>query len=78
MNILRRKRLAEILSSIEDLKSDLEDVLFEEEEYRDNIPENLQGSTRYEVADEACDSIQSAIDALDEATDYITEIEGVE
>ncbi len=78
MNILRRKRLAEILSSIEDLKSDLEDVLSEEEEYRDNIPENLQGSTRYEVADEACDSIQSAIDALDEATDYITEIEGVE
>lgn len=75
MNALRRKRLAEILSSVEELKSELEDILSDEEEYRDNIPENLQGSTKYEVADKACDSIQSAIDSLDETTDYITEIE---
>lgn len=77
MNALRRKRLAKIFDRIDELKADLEEVLEEEEEYRDNIPENLQGSTRYEIADEACDSIQTAIDALDEATGAIEEIEGV-
>jgi hypothetical protein len=47
--------------------------LAEEEEYRDNMPENLQGSERYETADTACDNLQSAIDSLEEAFEYLNE-----
>ena len=43
----------------------------EEEEYRDNIPENMQESERYEKADEACDNLSSAVDSLEEAISSI-------
>lgn len=40
-------------------------------EYRDNIPENMQESERYEKADEACDNLSSAVDSLEEAISSI-------
>lgn len=48
------------------IKRDLESILYDEEYAMDNIPENLQGSYRYEQAEEACDNLQSAIDVLDD------------
>ena len=41
MNKLRRKNLQEIIDQLEELKGCLEDLAEEEEEYRDNMPENL-------------------------------------
>lgn len=73
MNNPRRKQLNNIVESLNELKEDLEALLSEEEEYRDNIPENLQGSERYEKADNACDSIQYAIDNIEEAVSNIEE-----
>ena len=73
MNRIRRKALAEIQAKIEELQNDLQVLLEEEEEYRDNMPENLQSSERYENADTACDNISSAMDGLQEAIDYIME-----
>ena len=35
------------------------------------MPENLQGSERYEKADNACDCLNDAVDALDEAIESI-------
>ena len=35
------------------------------------MPENLQNSERYEIAEEACDNLDSAISSLEEALDYI-------
>ena len=66
MNKARRKNIQDVVGQLEDLKSALEDVLHEEEEYRDNIPENLQGSERYEKADEACDTLSGAVDDLED------------
>lgn len=51
----------------------LELLLEEEEDARDNIPESLQNSERYERADAACDAIQSSIDSLEEAIENIEE-----
>lgn len=56
--------------------NDLESILYEEESYMDNMPENLQGGYRYQMAEEACDNIGCAIDALsdgnvDDAINYI-------
>lgn len=66
MNNTRRKALSEIKDKIDDLRVNLELLLEEEQDYRDNIPENLQGGERYEKADEACDNLSDAMDGLDE------------
>ena len=73
MNKLRRANLEKVMKSIDDAMSELECLKGEEEEYRDNMPENLQGSERYERADEACDSLDSAYSSLEEAIEYIDE-----
>lgn len=71
MNKARRKALDEVISKIEEAKELLENLQAEEEEYRDNMPENLQCSERYEAADAAVDNMSSAVDALDEAISSI-------
>ena len=71
MNKARRKALDEVISKIEEAKELLENLQAEEEEYRDNMPENLQGSERYEAADAAVDNMSSAVDDLDEAISSI-------
>lgn len=71
MNKARRKALDEVISKIEEAKELLENLQAEEEECRDNMPENLQGSERYEAADAAVDNMSSAVDALDEAISSI-------
>lgn len=71
MNKAHRKALDEVISKIEEAKELLENLQAEEEEYRDNMPENLQGSERYEAADAAVDNMSSAVDALDEAISSI-------
>ena len=71
MNKARRKNLQAIIDQLEELKGSLEDLRVEEGEYRDNIPENMQESERYEKADEACDNLSSAVDSLEEAISSI-------
>lgn len=71
MNIARRKNLQSILARLEELKESLSALRDEEEEYRDSIPENLQGSSRYEAAEEACDNLNYAVDDLESVIDYI-------
>ena len=68
MNKARRKNIQDVVNQLEDLKSTLEDLQGEEEEYRDNIPENLQGSARYENAQEACDTPSQAVDGPEPTT----------
>ena len=76
MNKERRQEIEAVTNELVRLMYRVQDLQEEEEEYRDNIPENLQGSERYEKADdaasaleEAADYIQDAIDSLDEASE---------
>ena len=71
MNKIRRKNLQAIIDQLEELKGGLEDLQAEEEEYRDNIPENMQERERYEKADEACDNLSSAVDSLEKVISSI-------
>lgn len=73
MNKERRKSLREIQSKLDRLGQDLETLKEEEEEYRDNMPENLQESERYQRADEVCDLLQEALENLDNAYQQIEE-----
>lgn len=71
MNKIRRKELDVVLAKLHEAKDELESIINDEEEYRDNMPENLQGSERYELANNACSEMQNALDSLDEAVSSI-------
>ena len=70
MNKVRRKKIQkainilEIDNDIDQALAILEDVLYDEEDAYDNIPENLQGSWRAEESEEAIDALNDAIDLL--------------
>jgi len=71
MNEVRRKALRDVINGIQRLSDELEALCGEEEEYRDSIPENMQGSERYEKAVKAVDMISEAVDNLRCAADNI-------
>lgn len=76
MNRERRKNIQSIIDQLEELMGSIELVQDEEEEYRDNIPENLQGSERYETADEAVGNLEAAVSSLEEVISYLEEAKG--
>ena len=77
MNKPRRTHLWELIGALESVQSMLEDLKCEEEECRDNLPENLVGSERYEKMDDAVNALDYAIEQIDEAISNIqTAIEG--
>lgn len=76
MNNLRRKRIAKLVDVLSNVKEAFESIAEDEEEYIDNIPENLQNSSRYEQAEEALDSLNYVVSSLDDAIEtlsYLTE-----
>ena len=76
MNNSRRKELDKLCEQIEDIKFRLDRIREDEATYMDNIPENLQGSERYETAEEAVDALESAVDEFDEILEYIETARG--
>ena len=74
MNKQRRKSISENISLLEDIKSNIEDILSDEEFAFDNMPENLQGSLRGEESETAIDLLSSAIDDLENAINSLIEI----
>ena len=73
MNNKRRVKVDDVIEKLRNIQSEIGDILSEEEEYRDNIPENLQGSEKYENAENNCDNLQNAIDQVDEVISYLEE-----
>lgn len=61
MNNPRRKTIQALMDQLIEVKDNLATVVDEEFEYRDNMPENFQGSTRYEKAEIACDILEEAV-----------------
>lgn len=83
MNKSRRKKIASVISALENIagydsinsiRNEIENILWEEEDAYDNMPENLQYSMRGEASSEAIDSLQDAVDTLEEAISIIDEI----
>ena len=57
----RRQRRAAVLA----IKRQMEQIRDAEERLRDNMPENLQGSANYEMADEYASLLNEAVELLD-------------
>lgn len=80
MNKTRRQAIDKIKERIEkelpsdtinSILEDIEALRDEEQESLDNMPENLQGSERYETSEAAVDSLDEAYSALEELNDNI-------
>lgn len=74
MNKQRRNEISKIVSELEILKSRLSDVLSEEQDAFDNMPENLQYSMRGEESQEAIDNIEEALSDIEEAISLLEDI----
>lgn len=71
MNNTRRKAIDRLYEQITAISDELEDLKFEEDEARDNMPENLQGGARYEQSEEASQAMEDAIEYLSSASDAL-------
>lgn len=76
MNKTRRKELMNVIDALQiiadkddlyDVINDLENIRDEEEDYYDNIPENLQSSRRASDSEDAIEALNDALDLMDEA-----------
>ena len=80
MNKNRRKELMEWVIKAKDwvaqgeeIKGELESICSDEQDYFDNMPENLQGSQRGMDAEEAIDAMNEAIESMDNAIEAAEE-----
>lgn len=67
MNKARRKEIDKAVALIQEAKDILESTAEEEQEYYDNMPENMQSGEKGERAQSAAESLQEAVGNLDEA-----------
>ena len=76
MNAQRRKtiaslseRLQNLMNEAAQLADEINEVMYEEQEYADNMPESLQCGEKGQKA-------QDAIDAMQEVVDFVTDFAG--
>lgn len=77
MNKVRRKQLSEVASILETAKGMLEEIRDDEQDYFDNIPENLQCSEKAEASEEAIDAMDEAIENLESAIESVNDASSV-
>lgn len=71
MNKARRKELSRAVELLKEAQSIIESCRDEEQEYMDNMPENLQESEKYYAAEEAVNNMDEAYDEIDEAINSV-------
>lgn len=71
MNNTRRKALKDLVADLNSFLELLEVLKDEEQEYLYNIPENLQGSERYDRAESCLTYLDDACAGLDEVISNI-------
>lgn len=74
MNNTRRKELMKIQDELHAIQSKLEDLLNEEQEYFDNMPEGLQSGQKGETAQDAIDKMETAINEIENIRDGFAEL----
>lgn len=77
MNKQRRSQITKIIERLEAINEDIDNILCEEQESYDNLPESLQESSRGEAMTEAIEALESSYSSVEEAIDYLNEIDGV-
>lgn len=71
MNRQKRIKLKEAVSFLEKAKNLISSVRDREQDDLDNCPENLQGSERYVIMENAIDELEEAIANIEQATESV-------
>lgn len=71
MDDKRRGRLRDALQILSNAASIVETVCDKEQDCMDNYPENLQSTERFERMESAVDSLNDALEKIDDAKGYI-------
>ena len=81
MNAPRRKQITDLINKIEEVKNTLIDLhgevgnlLDDEQEHFDNMPEGLQNSDKGEKAQEGISALEEAQDGLSNTYDSLQEV----
>lgn len=73
MNNKRRARLREATGLLRTASDIVSSAMDDEEEYADNMPENMQDGEKYDKAYEVAEMLSDADDLIGEAIDKIRE-----
>jgi hypothetical protein len=74
MNISRRNKVNDVLKGVERNVKQLSDILSEECEAYENMPDGLKSSENGIISEEVQEVLESAIDSLYEAIGYLEEV----
>ena len=77
MNNQRRTFLTKVAKQLDGLLADIQAISDEEQEAFENMPDSLQGGERGEESQEAVNTLEDVIGAIEEAVDELQRIEGV-
>jgi uncharacterized membrane protein len=71
MNKSRRVRIEKLCESLEELKEELNNILAEEQEAFESLPESIQESERGEAMQNGITCLEDASTSLDNTTDNL-------
>jgi hypothetical protein len=71
MNKQRKTELDSVENALESLLTIIQNIKEDEEEYVNNVPENLQGSEKYSQAEESIPYLEDACSNIEEAISNI-------
>lgn len=74
MNKARRKQIGEVINNIEAIQNTLDNILNDELDAYDSMPEGLQSSENGMISEDAQESLECAINTLEEAIMSLEEI----
>ena len=74
MNKQRRNEIKNLSQRLRQINSGLQKVLDDEQDYYDNIPENLQTSSRADDSEEAIDQLTEVIEEIEELIGTLSSI----
>ncbi len=67
MNKARRKELSRAVELMEEARDIIDNCIVDEQEYLENMPENLQYSEKHDIAEAAVDAMERAIESVEDA-----------
>lgn len=73
MNKNRRNRIVEIIDQINDVKNDIEDIISEERDAYDSLPESFQAGVKGDKIESAIVAMDASNESLDKAIAKLNE-----
>ena len=71
MNKERRTKIGNVITALNTLRDQVQDIHDDEDTALGNLPESLEGSDRYDMMQEAVDNLDEALSSLEDAIDFL-------